>query len=57
MTSILLKHKDALRKVNISKTYSSGDLGELITNIFQLRDQLSGVTDHVGKFYDLQYLS
>ena len=57
MTSILLKYKDSLRKVNVSKSYSAEDLGHLISNIFNLKDKLSGVTDPMGKFYDLHQLS
>jgi hypothetical protein len=57
MNNILLKFNKSLKKITVSRSYSAVDLGHLIAHTFELKDKIVGLTDKVGKFYDLDYVS
>jgi hypothetical protein len=57
MNTILLRFNKSLKKITISKSYSSVDLGHLISHTFELKDRVVGLTDKLGKFYDLEFVS
>lgn len=57
MNTILLRFNKSLKKITVSRSYSSVDLGHLISHTFDLKDKIVGLTDRVGKFYDLDHVS
>ena len=57
MNALLLKFNKSLKKITVSKSYSAEDLGHLIAHSFDVRDKVVGLTDKLGKFYDLEHVS
>ena len=57
MNTILLRFNKSLKKITVSRSYSAVDLGHLISHTFDLKDKIVGLTDRVGKFYDLDHVS
>lgn len=53
MYQIQLKFKGQVKKITIAKSLASNELGRLIAQCFNLTEQVVGITDRAGKFYDL----
>lgn len=45
------------KKVTSAKTNSVDDFCKMIASVFAIRDQIIGVTDDNGKFYDMDFVN
>ena len=55
MNKLTLSLNSQLIEVKTDVCKSPGDLAKLIQAAFQIKEDVLGITDSGGKFYDLQY--
>ena len=57
MYQIQLKFMDQTKKITVAKSLSTHELSKLIAHSFRITDHVVGITDHQGKFYELNKLT
>lgn len=57
MSKLALTYRSALKELHLEENISSGELAKLLQSVFQIKEEVLGITDQFGKFYDLAYAS
>lgn len=57
MSKLALTYRSALKELHLEENISSSELAKLLQSVFQIKEEVLGITDQFGKFYDLAYAS
>jgi hypothetical protein len=55
MSKLTLTYRSALKELHIEENVNASELSKLLQAVFQTKEEVLGITDQFGKFYDLMY--